>query len=106
MAIEKTGVSPMFDIIALKGSVKNKKEVSLDDLLKCVTSLADSTAHLRDYGVVVTEDEDKSKIELYLGGLIKIQDGLLEMARRQITKGGTMEVEQEAPIARIAPVGE
>lgn len=105
MDAEKTGVSPMFDIIALKKD-KKKKEASLNDLLQCVTSLADSTSHLRDYGVVSMEAEDREKIDVYLKGLLKIQDGLLEMARRQIAQGGTMDIEPTLSMERISPAGE
>jgi hypothetical protein len=79
-----------FEVIALN-NVKNKKTSkggSLGDLFKCVESLANSTESLKDF--VAGEPGDLSTYEVYLQGLLKIQDGLLEKAQEKIRELGTI----------------
>jgi hypothetical protein len=76
-----------FDVIALSNvkSKKTSKGGTLSDLFKCVESLASSTENLRDF--VAGCECDKGEMEtyeVYLKGLLKIQDGLLEKAQEKI----------------------
>jgi hypothetical protein len=93
MSQEKDGnINPQFSTIALK-SVRDKttaKEATLADLFKCVESLNTSTGHLKDFLGGNTDQEDGAQLETYLGGLVKIQTGLLEIAKKKVSAQGEM----------------
>ncbi len=86
---EKNMESAGFEILAMDNvkSKKTSKGGSLMDLFKCVESLANSTESLRDY-VSACSDGDQAEYDVYLRGLTKIQDGLLEKAQEHIRELG------------------
>jgi len=91
MSQEKNGaINPQFNTIALK-SVRDKntaKEASLGDLFKCVESLNTSTGHLKEFLGASTDQADRVELEKYLAGLVKIQTGMLEIAKNKVQQQG------------------
>jgi len=106
--MDKNGKSEMsFGVIALN-SIKNKstsKDGSLGDLLKCVDSLASSTGSLRDYAGSSMGGNSREKLSMYLQGLLKIQDGLLEIAQEKIRETGTIP-SQQIDVEKLSPSSE
>ena len=102
---EKPMTSP-FQVIAMS-QIKDKKtskEGSLSDLFKCVTELSNSTQSLGDFMSSITDVTQAEELKRYLDALVKIQTGLLEMAKKRITNIGMVNLGQQPlapPAARM-----
>lgn len=76
-----------FNVLALNKmkTVEPKKTADISDLFKCVKSLSDSTSSLTDYAYA-SNDEFVDKVNSYLDALVKIQQGLLDIAKEKVSQ--------------------
>jgi hypothetical protein len=89
--MEKNGNNIMqgasFNVLALS-KVKTsepKKEATLGDLFKCVTLLSEASVSLGEYAMA-SNDEFTDKVNMYLDGLVKVQQGMLDIAKEKVTQ--------------------
>jgi hypothetical protein len=76
-----------FQVIALNkmktADPKKGKGGDLGELFKCVKLLSDGTTSLTEY-VAGESDEFSSELNKYLDALVKIQQGMLEIANKKV----------------------
>jgi hypothetical protein len=92
--MEKTGNNPLqgigFNVLALSKmktvQEPKKKHADINDLFKCVSSLSESTIALGEYSAALDPSKTtySEQVGKYLDALVKIQEGLLEIAKEEV----------------------
>jgi hypothetical protein len=97
-----------FQVIALNNikDKKTSKEGSLNDLFKCIAELNSSTQSLGDFMVGAADPVQAEELKRYLDALVKVQTGLLEMAKVKITNVGMASLGQAQAAPAPAPAAE